>query len=204
MLEVSILKIEKKNKRGQQPRFWLVLALALILIAGTLAGCGQLQEPAGPPVTPVETPAEVPGETADTGQQGQPGAPVSLPELEARLEAAEAQIHQDGRYTSPKEVAAYLHRFGQLPENFLTKREAGNLGWESNKGNLWDVTDQMSIGGDRFGNREGRLPDQAGRIWYECDVNYQGGYRGAERLVYSNDGLIFYTEDHYESFIQFY
>ncbi len=62
----------------------------------------------------------------------------------------------------------------------------------------------MSIGGDHFGNYEGLLPDATGRKWHECDVNYSGGYRGAERLVYSNDGLIYYTEDHYESFEKMY
>lgn len=62
----------------------------------------------------------------------------------------------------------------------------------------------MSIGGDRFGNREGLLPDAEGRKWYECDINFSGGFRGAERIVYSNDGLIYYTSDHYESFTQLY
>ena len=62
----------------------------------------------------------------------------------------------------------------------------------------------MSIGGDTSGTREARLPTADGRKWYECDVNYEGGYRGAERLVYSNDGLIYYTDDHYETFVQFY
>ena len=62
----------------------------------------------------------------------------------------------------------------------------------------------MSIGGDKFGNREGLLPKEDGRQYYECDVNYQGGYRGAERIVFSNDGLIFYTDDHYNSFTQLY
>lgn len=62
----------------------------------------------------------------------------------------------------------------------------------------------MSIGGDRFGNREGCLPEVEGRVWYECDVNYAGGFRGAERLLYSNDGLIYYTNDHYESFTPIY
>ncbi|MCK9253846.1 MAG: ribonuclease, partial [Clostridiales bacterium] len=79
-----------------------------------------------------------------------------------------------------------------------------DLGWDASRGNLWEVTDRMSIGGDRFGNREGLLPDQEGRVWYECDVNYNGGYRGAERLVYSNDGLIYYTDDHYQSFTRMY
>ena len=113
-------------------------------------------------------------------------------------------IYESGTYTAPHGLARYIHTYGKLPNNFLTKKEALKLGWESEKGNLWDVTDKMSIGGDRFGNREGLLPKEEGRIYYECDVNYEGGYRGAERIVFSNDGLIFYTDDHYESFTQLY
>lgn len=110
------------------------------------------------------------------------------------------QIDEDGYYTSKDDVALYIHTYNGLPKNFLTKNEARDLGWESNEGNLWDVTDRMSIGGDRFGNREGLLPKEDGRQYYECDISYEGGYRGAERLVYSNDGLIYYTADHYETF----
>ena len=73
------------------------------------------------------------------------------------------------------------------------------MGWDSASGNLWGVAPGMSIGGDRFGNREGLLPDARSRQWYECDVNYEGGYRGAERLLFSNDGLIYYSGDHYGS-----
>lgn len=113
-------------------------------------------------------------------------------------------IDESGSYTDPYDVAEYIHTYGKLPNNFLTKKEASNLGWKSEEGNLWDVTDEMSIGGDRFGNREGLLPKEEGRIYYECDVNYEGGYRGGERIVFSNDGLIFYTNDHYESFTQLY
>lgn len=115
-----------------------------------------------------------------------------------------ATVVQGERYTSPELVAEYLHTFGQLPPNYITKDDAGDLGWVSSEGNLWDVTDEMSIGGDRFGNREGILPEADGRKYYECDVNYSGGYRGPERLVYSSDGLIFYTDDHYETFTQLY
>ena len=78
------------------------------------------------------------------------------------------------------------------------------LGWQSSQGNLWDVTEKKSIGGDRFGNREGKLPIKEGRQYYECDINYEGGYRGSERIVYSNDGLIYYTKDHYENFVLLY
>ena len=112
------------------------------------------------------------------------------------------EIHEDGRYISADEVALYIFTFAKLPDNYLTKQEAIALGWQSEKGNLWDVSDQMSIGGDRFGNREKLLPNEEGRIWYECDIDYQGGYRNAKRLVYSNDGLIYYTDDHYESFTE--
>ena len=102
-------------------------------------------------------------------------------------------------YSEPDEVALYLHTFEELPFNYLTKSEARELGWDSAAGNLWEVAPGMSIGGDRFGNREGLLPDARDRTWYECDVNYQGGYRGAERLLFSDDGLIYYSGDHYAS-----
>ena len=116
----------------------------------------------------------------------------------------ESEIAEDGYYSSPDDVADYLHLYGKLPGNYLTKKEARDLGWVSSDGNLWQVTDKRSIGGDHFGNYEGLLPDADGRKWKECDVNYSGGYRGAERLVFSNDGLIYYTKDHYESFEKMY
>ena len=113
-------------------------------------------------------------------------------------------LAEDGQYTSPEDVAEYLHFYGHLPDNFITKNEARDLGWDSQDGNLDQVAPGMSIGGDSFGNREGLLPKADGRKYYECDVNYEGGYRGGERIVYSNDGLIFYTDDHYKSFEQLY
>ena len=100
-------------------------------------------------------------------------------------------------YSSPEEVALYLHAFEELPPNYLTKSDARDLGWDSSRGNLWDVAPGCSIGGDRFGNREGLLPKGS---WYECDVNYEGGYRGAERLLFSEDGMICYSGDHYNSY----
>ncbi|MGB7473905.1 ribonuclease domain-containing protein [Trichococcus sp.] len=107
-------------------------------------------------------------------------------------------------YSTKDEVAAYIRQFNALPPNYLTKDEAEALGWDNAQGNLWEVTDGMSIGGDFYGNREGLLPKKSGRTYYEADINYNGGYRGAERIVYSNDGLIFFTDDHYESFEQLY
>ena len=109
-------------------------------------------------------------------------------------------IEEDGWYSSKEEVALYLETYGELPDNYLTKKEAMALGWNSKEGNLWEVADGMSIGGDKFGNREGLLPKEKGRVYYECDIDYEGGFRNSKRIVFSNDGLIYYTEDHYESF----
>lgn len=114
------------------------------------------------------------------------------------------KIAENGAYSKAEEVAEYIHTYRKLPKNYLTKKEAAALGWESSKGNLWNVSDKMSIGGDIYGNREGRLPNANGRKWYECDVNYNGGFRGSERIVFSNDGLIYYTKDHYETFKKLY
>ena len=62
----------------------------------------------------------------------------------------------------------------------------------------------MSIGGSEFYNDDGQLPDKVGRRWTECDIDFEGGYRNAKRIVFSNDGLIFYTDDHYKTFEQLY
>lgn len=131
---------------------------------------------------------------------------INNQEKEAEVEETEeiSRINEDSEYSSPEDVSLYIHTYNKLPSNFITKNKAMNLGWDSGKGNLWEVTDNKSIGGDKFGNRERLLPKSDGRVWYECDVNYEGGFRGAERVVFSNDGLIYYTNDHYESFEQLY
>ena len=102
----------------------------------------------------------------------------------------ELYVEYGCEYSDPDEVALYLHAFEELPPNYITKSDARKLGWDSRAGNLWDVAYGYSIGGDRFGNREGLLPD----------VNYEGGYRGAERLLFSDDGMICYSDDHYNSY----
>ncbi len=104
--------------------------------------------------------------------------------------------------TAPQEIADYIFAHGELPDNFITKKEAQALGWDSSKNDVSDVAPGKSIGGDRFGNYEGLLPDAKGRTWYEADANYHGGNRGAERIVFSSDGLVYYTQDHYETFTQ--
>ncbi|MBO5157984.1 MAG: ribonuclease [Lachnospiraceae bacterium] len=109
-------------------------------------------------------------------------------------------VTEEETYTTKKEVAEYIHEYGHLPSNFITKKEAKKLGWVSSEGNLDEVAPGMSIGGDYFGNYEGLLPEAVGRDYYECDIDFDGTYRNAKRIIYSTDGLIYYTEDHYESF----
>lgn len=135
-----------------------------------------------------------------------PQTTAVMPEETAAYETTSPtpSVDKKGSYTSPEDVAAYIHTFGTLPSNFITKSEARDLGWDNSKGNLWDVAEGKSIGGDRFGNYEGLLPKAEGRKYTECDVNYEGGYRGSERIIFSNDGLIFYTDDHYQTFTQLY
>ncbi|MDQ9822344.1 ribonuclease domain-containing protein, partial [Acinetobacter sp. 163] len=77
-------------------------------------------------------------------------------------------------YTSKDEVAVYIHTYGKLPSNYITKKEAKALGWVSKEGNLDEVAPGKSIGGDKFGNYEGMLPKEDGRQYYECDIDFDG------------------------------
>lgn len=116
---------------------------------------------------------------------------------EAATEASEETLDKDGTYTSKEDVALYLHLYNELPSSFITKKEAKKLGWSG--GSLEDYAPGKSIGGDVFGNREGVLPDYG--KYHECDIDTKGKKkRGAKRIVYSDDGRIYYTEDHYETF----
>jgi len=107
-------------------------------------------------------------------------------------------VTEDGLYISRDEVALYIATFHKLPSNYMTKAEA-----DGHISSIWTPTNKASIGGDVFGNREGLLPYQAGRTFVELDIDYNGGSRGAKRIVYSNDFRIFYTADHYDSFVEY-
>ena len=154
---------------------------------------GQTQETAAPAEDLQEITGGVPESGYETGSgetdEPEPGEEDPLPE--------------DGSYTTKEDVALYLVTYGRLPGNFVTKEEAEKAGWSG--GSLEDVLPGKCIGGNRFGNREGLLPKAKGRVWTECDINTLGKKsRGPERLVFSNDGLIYYTGDHYESFTRLY
>ena len=114
-----------------------------------------------------------------------------------------AVIDENGSYTSKDDVALYIHVYGRLPSNFISKNEAEKLGWSG--GSLEPYAPGKCIGGSRFGNYEGLLPKKSGRTYTECDIDTLGKKsRGAKRIVFSNDGLIYYTDDHYASFTLLY
>ena len=169
-----------------------ILAALLLAAVLLLTGCGQLgrlgaEEPteALTVVTPV--PAEQAGAEEPT---------------EALTVVTAAPTEQAGPIIEPQAIADYLFQYGKLPDNFITKDEAQALGWDSSRNYVSDVAPGKSIGGSHYSNFEGNLPAAKGRTFLECDCNYTGGKRGAERLVYSNDGHVWYTPDHYETFTE--
>ena len=142
------------------------------------------------PITPVETQPEKQPES-------QPSTEPTQTETTSETTAPAPQKS----YTRKDEVAQYIHEHGRLPDNFITKDQARALGWRS--GSLEPYAPGKCIGGDRFYNRENLLPQ--GHTYYECDIDTLGkASRGAKRIVFSDDGLIYYTSDHYRSFTLLY
>ena len=201
---------------------WALALLATLMVLTGLAGCSSKDVETALDVAievievvesleAMETETQISSGSEQTSEQTSVQTEAQTTS-EAETEAIETEdeaavIDEDGHYTSKEEVALYLYTYGKLPSNFITKKEAENLGWkkkDGEAGQLHVVAPGMSIGGSSFGNYEGLLPEKKGRKYFECDINYVKGNRGAERLVYSNDGLIFYTGDHYESFEQLY
>ncbi len=172
------------------------LAAFLTALLLALTGCGQLEEVLNEASAPTEAFRVVTAE------------PAGLPETESTEDStevpaetpAEVPTENPGPITDPREIADYLFEHGKLPVNFITKEEAQALGWDSSRNYVSDVAPGKSIGGDRYSNYEGLLPKAKGRMFFECDANYRGGKRGPERIVYSNDGHVWYTKDHYGTF----
>ena len=108
--------------------------------------------------------------------------------------------NQIDELTNDEIVVKYLKEHGELPEYYITKSEAKSLGWVPSKGNLCEVAPGKAIGGDIWTNRQKSLPTKSGRKYFEADLNYNCGNRNADRVVFSNDGLVFVTFDHYRSF----
>ena len=159
-------------------------------------------------VAPAETSEGTSGETSKETSKETESTEATTKATETEAVPVETlndenAIDIDGTYTSKDDVALYIYTYGELPHNFMTKNEARELGWEG--GSLEDYAPGMCIGGDYFGNYEGLLPTKSGRDYHECDIDTLGAKsRGPKRIIYSNDGLIYYTSDHYESFTLLY
>ena len=196
--------------------------LLALLLALSLTACGnpaQTMDTIEKAAQSVQQIAEVLNDTEeDTESAALPASEAQEAAEEASEEPAQASdqetaaeeteeapaaetpaIDEDGVYTTKDDVALYLHTYGHLPSNFITKKDAEKLGWSG--GSLEPYAPGKCIGGSHFGNYEGILPEKDGRSYTECDIDTLGAdKRGAKRIVFSNDGLIYYTEDHYETF----
>ena len=190
---------ELKRVLKKMAPFIICLIIAIIAINKNAPnGNANSQNAQSAQTVEAAQPTQTAQTTAETGAQGSQQKETASPDQKA------VEVEEDKTYTSKEEVSAYLHKFNHLPSNYLTKGQAKKQGWDSGDEYLSDAIPGVSIGGSKFGNREKKLPEQEGRQYYECDIDYKKGGRGAKRLVYSNDGLIFYTEDHYETFEQLY
>ena len=172
----------------------LLLALTLLVPGGcTVRDTVQIVESS---VTTLQELADAAlSEETEAPESGEQFVTAEDPEVTQTADT----VGEHGYYYDAEHVVLYLDAYGHLPDNYMTKEEARALGWEG--GSLEKYLPGKCIGGDRFGNREGLLPDAPGRTWTECDINTLGASsRGAERIVFSNDGLIYYTGDHYDSF----
>ena len=186
----------------------VVCILLALVIVGWLNGRGNTQTESS------TTLSNDPGQltilpAGDQKEQTQPTAPqesdspVQSEDSPAPDDAQTPALDETGKYNSKEEVALYIRTFGRLPSNYVTKETAREAGWEG--GSLEKYCPGCSIGGDVFGNREGLLPDNGKRTSYECDIDTAGkNSRGAKRIVFSDDGLIYYTDDHYDSFEKLY
>ena len=197
------------------------LLAAGFLLCGCQAGSFDTVQQSQPAYTVIieDAPDTAPNKTEITSEQATASEDTAISESAATSEVpaestyltdaalttpaetvtTSAVIEKDGTYTTKEDVALYIYTYGELPANFITKKQAQALGWTG--GSLEPYAPGMCIGGDRFGNYEGLLPKKKGRTWTECDIDTLGkNSRGAKRIIFSNDGLIYYTGDHYESF----
>ena len=169
-------------------RKWLPLFIT-ICMALSISGCAVVVEGLSEGLAETETSKSTPSKETDI-------------ETEADNNTASEEILSEENTASdevlPEENTA---SDDMLPEDgtYTSKEDVEKLGWEG--GSLEPYAPGMCIGGSHFGNYEGLLPEKEGRTYTECDIDTLGAEkRGAKRIVFSNDGLIYYTEDHYESF----
>lgn len=163
-----------------------VLLAALVFVVSVFVGCG------GSKKQDTAKPTTITQQNINNNKTDKANANVSA-------NSNKLKIDKNGKYSDKESVAKYIYQYKTLPSNYITKGEAKKLGWQT-KGTLDKVAPGRSIGGDRYGDYENKLPKASGRKWTECDIDYVKGNRNAKRIIFSNDGLIYYTNDHYKTF----
>jgi hypothetical protein len=187
------------------------IALALVMMLSVVLGCtGNKKET--PPANQTKitenqnkansNAVKAADNDKQAKQQKQNGSEKNVANADTETKA-KVDVVKGKAYTDKDHVAAYIHVYKTLPPNYITKGQATKLGWKT-KGTLDQVAPGKSIGGDRYGNYEKKLPDKQGRVWKECDIDYVKGNRNAKRICFSNDGLIYYTSSHYQKFEKLY
>lgn len=192
-----------KKLRRSLPLLILILVLAFFLYPAESIPASPAAAPAAETVDTLNLVSSVSPSSAPASSGKESGQASQGSGTTAASAKDEELLPEDGSYTTKEDVALYLHQYGHLPSNFITKKEAREAGWPG--GSLEEYFPGMCIGGDFFGNYEGLLPKAKGRTWKECDIDTLGKRaRGPKRIIFSNDGLIYYTDDHYESYTQLY
>ncbi len=195
-LAVSKFAKDERLRAAASKVMYAAAALIVIYLSVTQYLAGSVSPDPAPDPSPAITVTDPSGpETGDP----EPQQPASDPGQGTQ----DPVIDENGTYDSKEDVALYIHTYGKLPPNYITKNEAEKLGW--NGGSVEKYAPGKCIGGSRFYNNEKKLPEKNGRKYYECDIDTLGASsRGTKRLIYSNDGLIYYTDDHYKTFEQLY
>ena len=190
-------------------KLWRLLSVVstLLLVILPIAGCdysfsAESTTETGTYTTLSET-TDNNSDSDSATQQNKTGNGSSSTTAKKQIDETDDYLNQNGSYTSKEDVMNYLIQYGQLPSNFITKKEAKKLGWSG--GSLEPYAPGKCIGGDYFGNYEEVLPVVSGRTYHECDIDtLNAKSRGAKRIIYSDDGQIYYTDNHYKSFTLLY
>ncbi|MCR5694215.1 MAG: hypothetical protein K6G89_04500 [Clostridia bacterium] len=197
---------QNNNKQNQNKRIFILIGI--LVLTAVVAFCVikllplNIELPADI-LLPVSTDARggdrTPGQTAKQNETATPGQSGSSTPGQS---SADDGIKEDGSYYDRDSVARYIAKFGKLPSNYITKKQAQALGWEG--GSVEKYATGKAIGGDYFSDFDEKLPDPPDMDYYECDIDTNGGKaRGAKRIIYGANGRIFYTEDHYETYDEF-
>lgn len=177
-------------------RIFTIAAALILTIVGTIFILPAGTEPAASPVPPTSAAEWQSAPPQSDAPSESPAQSIAPPQSDA---VSRTGVERGTYYYDLEHVILYLDTYGELPENYITKSEARKLGWTG--GSVEPYRAGAAIGGDRFGNMEGLLPNGS---YTECDLDTAGrSSRGAKRLIFSSSGRYFYTDDHYESFTEY-